>query len=91
MTLGTGVGGGVVLDGLVTGTWGQAGDVGHQTVVPDSPLCGCGNKGCVEADTQAAALARLAGRPTAKDVFAAARHGDEQCETAVRTSQATSA
>jgi glucokinase len=86
MTLGTGIGGGVVLDGrLVTGTWGAAGEIGHQTVVPDGPRCGCGNKGCVEAVAQAGALARLAGRSTAEEAFVAARAGDARCHAAVRT------
>jgi glucokinase len=56
-TLGTGVGGGVVLDGrLRLGPLGAAGELGHQTVVPDGPRCGCGNRGCVEAVASASAL-----------------------------------
>ena len=48
-SLGTGVGGGVVVDGrLRLGALGAAGEMGHQTVVPDGRLCGCGNRGCVE-------------------------------------------
>ena len=48
--LGTGVGGGVVIDGrLRLGPLGAAGELGHQTVTPDGPLCGCGNRGCLEA------------------------------------------
>lgn len=86
MTLGTGIGGGVVIDGrLVAGTWSQAGEIGHQTVVRDGPRCGCGSKGCVEAVAKAAALARLGGRATAEEVFAAARDGDERALAAVRT------
>ena len=47
--LGTGVGGGVVVDGrLRLGPWGAAGELGHMTVAPDGPLCGCGNRGCIE-------------------------------------------
>jgi glucokinase len=47
--LGTGVGGGVVVDGqLHLGPLGAAGELGHQTVLPDGPLCGCGNRGCLE-------------------------------------------
>ncbi len=49
-TLGTGIGGGVVVDGkLLLGPLGAAGELGHQTIVPDGPLCGCGNHGCMEA------------------------------------------
>lgn len=47
--LGTGVGGGVVVDGqLRLGPLGAAGELGHQTILPDGPLCGCGNRGCLE-------------------------------------------
>jgi glucokinase len=47
--LGTGVGGGVVVDGqLRLGPLGAAGELGHQTILPDGPLCGCGNHGCLE-------------------------------------------
>ncbi len=47
--LGTGVGGGVVIGGeLHLGPHGAAGELGHQTILPDGPLCGCGNRGCLE-------------------------------------------
>jgi glucokinase len=47
--LGTGIGGGVVVDGkLRLGPLGAAGELGHQIVQPDGPLCGCGNRGCLE-------------------------------------------
>ncbi len=47
--LGTGVGGGIVIDGrLRIGPLGAAGELGHQTVVPDGVRCGCGNIGCLE-------------------------------------------
>jgi glucokinase len=50
MTLGTGVGGGLVLNGqLYRGAGSTAGEIGHMTVVPDGPMCGCGNFGCLEA------------------------------------------
>lgn len=50
--LGTGIGGGIVVDGqLHEGLEGQAGELGHQTAdtSPDAPVCGCGNRGCAEA------------------------------------------
>lgn len=48
-TLGTGVGGGLVIDGrLRLGPLGAAGELGHQTVMPDGVPCGCGNRGCLE-------------------------------------------
>jgi glucokinase len=47
--LGTGIGGGVVVDGkLRLGPMGAAGELGHQTILPDGPRCGCGNRGCLE-------------------------------------------
>jgi len=47
--LGTGVGGGIVIEGkLLLGPLGAAGEIGHHTIVPDGPLCGCGNRGCLE-------------------------------------------
>ncbi|MBI3608013.1 MAG: ROK family protein [Nitrospirae bacterium] len=49
LTLGTGVGGGLVSDGrLITGRDGMAGEIGHQTVDPSGPPCTCGNTGCLE-------------------------------------------
>jgi len=48
-TLGTGIGGGLVLDHhLWRGVRGMAGELGHVTVVPDGRPCGCGNRGCLE-------------------------------------------
>jgi glucokinase len=48
-TLGTGIGGGVVVDGrLRLGPLGAAGEIGHQTILPDGPPCGCGSRGCLE-------------------------------------------
>ena len=47
--LGTGIGGGVAIDGkLRLGPLGAAGELGHQTILPDGPRCGCGNRGCLE-------------------------------------------
>ncbi len=48
--LGTGIGGGIAVDGkLRLGPLGAAGELGHQTIIPDGPRCGCGNRGCLEA------------------------------------------
>jgi glucokinase len=85
VTLGTGVGGGVMIDGrLHLGRNGKAGEIGHQVVEPDGPPCGCGNHGCVEPLTQAATLARLAGRTTAEEVYEAAAAGDARAKDAIR-------
>jgi len=47
--LGTGVGGGIAIDGkLRLGPLGAAGELGHQIILPDGPRCGCGNRGCLE-------------------------------------------
>jgi len=66
LTLGTGVGGGVVLDGrLWSGPGGVAGELGHFSIDPDGPQCGCGNRGCLEAFVSAAAIERR-GKEAAK-------------------------
>jgi glucokinase len=86
LTLGTGIGGGVIIDGrLHLGATGTAGEVGHQTVDPEGPLCGCGNRGCAEVFAQAGTIARLGGRATAEAVFVGAANGDERCRDAVAT------
>jgi glucokinase len=57
LTLGTGIGGGVVIDRkLRLGPLGAAGEIGHQTILPDGPRCGCGNRGCLEALASGPAL-----------------------------------
>ncbi|HMG51269.1 MAG TPA: N-acetylmannosamine kinase [Inquilinus sp.] len=58
LTVSTGVGGGLVLDGRLRG--GLAGHLGHVVAVPDGPLCGCGRRGCVEAIASGRALAAAA-------------------------------
>jgi glucokinase len=93
VTLGTGVGGGVILDGeLWRGAHGSAGEIGHTTVDPFSGLqCKCGNVGCLELFASATAIVRmtrenLARFPdsvlhrdelTAEVVYDAGRAGDE--------------
>nr|WP_326186577.1 ROK family glucokinase [uncultured Oscillibacter sp.] len=67
-TLGTGVGGGVVLDGkIVAGANGGAGEVGHITVEPRETVpCGCGKRGCLEQYASASGIVRLAKRMLAE-------------------------
>ena len=61
LTLGTGVGGGLVLGGLIwRGANGMAGEWGHATVEPDGHPCGCGNRGCLEQYASATAVVRMA-------------------------------
>lgn len=59
ITIGTGVGGGVVLNGqLMRGAFGIGGEIGHMRVVPGGFLCGCGNRGCWEQYASGSALVR---------------------------------
>src|SRR6202030_390561 len=61
LTLGTGVGGGIVMKGLIwRGANGMAGELGHTTVEPEGHICGCGNHGCLEQYASATAVVRLA-------------------------------
>ncbi|MCR5357242.1 MAG: ROK family glucokinase [Lachnospiraceae bacterium] len=62
VTLGTGVGGGVIIDGkIVTGCMGAGGEIGHIHVEDDEEdSCGCGNKGCLEQYASATGVVRLA-------------------------------
>lgn len=92
VTLGTGIGGGLILNGRVfRGTDGTAGEIGHICIEPEGQACGCGSRGCVEQYASATAIVRiahelaevsdsslLAGRVdfSSKDVYDAARLGD---------------
>lgn len=61
IALGTGIGGGIVVDGkLVGGVKGAGGEIGHMTIVPNGKLCGCGKKGCFEAYVSATGIEREA-------------------------------
>ena len=73
ITVGTGVGGGIVLDGeLRRGAFGIGGEVGHLRVVPGGRLCGCGNHGCWEQYASGSALVADARIAAAADPEAAA-------------------
>lgn len=79
LTLGTGIGSGVILDGrLWRGPGFSAGELGHIPVDgrPDAPLCGCGRRGCLESVASGTAIAREAGAASAREVAEAARRGD---------------
>ena len=93
VTLGTGIGGGVIVDGkIVTGSTGAGGEIGHIHVKDgETVACGCGNKGCFEQYCSATGIVRLAKKylenetasklrneeVTAKAIFDAYKDGDE--------------
>ncbi|MEX1218207.1 MAG: ROK family protein [Acidimicrobiales bacterium] len=67
LVVSTGVGGGIVLNGrLLDGAGGNAGHVGHICVEPEGRLCGCGARGCLEAEASGTAIALSTGRPPAE-------------------------
>ncbi|MDO8446705.1 MAG: ROK family protein [Deltaproteobacteria bacterium] len=91
ITLGTGVGGGLILDGKIwRGAFGMAGEVGHIVVEPDGNKCSCGNRGCLETYASATGIVRTArdtvnrgdaswdtGNLTTETLEGAARGGDK--------------
>lgn len=86
VTLGTGIGGGVVLGGeVITGDGGLAGEIGHICVTPGGLKCGCGSRGCLETLASATAASRRAqasGLPAdLAQVNALANSGDETART----------
>ena len=94
VTVSTGIGGGLILNGeLYHGASGMAGEVGHQTIVPDGPRCGCGNYGCLESLASGTAIARRArervaqGAPT---LIAELAEGDLERITAKLVAEAAS-
>lgn len=93
VTLGTGVGGGIIIDGKpLRGVDGTAGEIGHICVEPFGAPCGCGSRGCVEQYSSATAIVRVTrelegqypkselqnkSRLTSADVYQAGKNGDE--------------
>jgi len=84
LTVGTGIGSGIILDGnLWQGKCGFAGELGHITVNPEGDLCNCGNRGCLETEASAPklvknylSLTKGRGPVTSRDVYLLARKGD---------------
>lgn len=85
LTLGTGIGGGIIYKGRVMhGFVGMAGELGHITVVPNGNPCGCGNVGCLEKHASATAVSCMATlmrvthdpEPTTKQIYELALAGD---------------
>jgi len=90
ITVGTGIGAGIVLEGrLWHGPCGFAGEIGHITVNPDGERCNCGGRGCLETEAAAPRIIRhyqeLSGRRdvlTTKDIFLRAGEGDQAAREA---------
>jgi glucokinase len=70
MVVSTGVGGGIVLNGqLLDGADGNAGHIGHVIVEPNGRRCGCGARGCLEAEASGTAIANITGRPASEPTY----------------------
>jgi glucokinase len=87
LTLGTGIGGGIISNGRVLhGYVGMAGELGHMTVVPNGNPCGCGNRGCLEKHASATAISGMAkviglgADLTSEQVYKLAVAGDEKAK-----------
>ena len=84
LTLGTGIGGGIISKGrVVHGAYGMAGELGHISVVPNGNPCACGNRGCVEKHASATAITGMArmiglGDLTSSEVYELAAAGNER-------------
>ena len=101
MTISTGIGGGIIIDGKIYhGATFGAGEIGHITLDKNGPLCGCGNHGCIEAIASGPAIARNAKERlhehpesllhhytniTAREVSEAAHAGDQYALSVVET------
>jgi glucokinase len=91
LTLGTGIGGGIIVGGqILHGQIGMAGELGHMTISPNGNPCGCGNRGCVEkhaSATAVSAMARLLGLGhdlTAQQVYDLAVQGNDRAREIFR-------
>ena len=92
LTLGTGIGGGIITGGKVLhGYLGMAGEIGHMTVSPNGNPCGCGNNGCLEKHASATAIASMAHLLnlgpdiTSEQVYELAVAGNERARAIFRT------
>ncbi|HUJ16409.1 MAG TPA: ROK family protein [Nitrospirota bacterium] len=97
LTLGTGVGGGIVLDSRIwQGADGMAGEIGHMTLIPDGRQCGCGNTGCLEMYASARGIVlsyreallqtgtSQAAEVTSAQIYKAARDGDSVARSVMK-------
>ncbi len=85
LTLGTGIGGGIIIGGrILHGYLGMAGELGHLTISPNGNPCGCGNTGCVEKHASATAIGAIARllnlgpNLSSEDVYKLAVEGNER-------------
>ncbi len=85
LTLGTGIGGGIVIGGkILHGAQGMAAELGHITVCPNGNPCGCGNRGCLEKHASATAIGAMARlmnlgpNLTSEDVYNLAAGGNDR-------------
>lgn len=85
LTVGTGIGGGLIIDGhIVNGFHGAAAEIGHLPIVEGLDYaCTCGNTGCLEQIASAAGIARLAGTKNAKEAFDRAIAGDKEMDAII--------
>ncbi len=99
LTISTGIGGGVIIDDrMLLGAHGIAAEMGHVTVIPDGPMCGCGQRGHLEAVGSGTAIGRYVAEqlaqgvpsslseivnPTGRDISEAAEHGDPLAKAAL--------
>jgi glucokinase len=91
LTLGTGIGGGIIIGGrILHGQIGMAGELGHMTISPNGNPCGCGNRGCLEkhaSATAVSAMARLMGLGpalTSQQVHDLAAQGNDRAKEIFR-------
>ncbi len=90
MVVSTGIGGGIVLNGrLLDGASGNAGHVGHLTVVPEGRLCHCLSRGCLEAEASGLAIEAMTGRPPREADVTVRKHVGDLVGRAVGTLAAT--
>jgi glucokinase len=91
VTLGTGIGGGLIISGdAIRGKDGIGGEIGHICVEPNGHPCGCGSHGCIEQYASATAIVRMASEAglkcgTARDVYEAAQGGDGSAQNVFRS------
>ena len=86
IVMGTGVGGGIVIDGEIhEGASRGAGEIAHQVVSAEGSLCGCGTRGCAETFASSQAISRMANASSPEEAFEKAKAGDEKAISAFQS------